>query len=467
MNFNIIPRDDLMELQILLSDNKTKYKQIYEQLRIAILDKKLLAHAKLPPKRRLAEQLNLSIMTVQMAYEQLQSEGYCYSVERKGYFVSEIQDEWHFTGNNTTILKKKVQHEYVINFRNGQIDASAFPYKQWNRLYRKELNESNGSNAPWQGEYSLRVQIAKYLQQARGLACQPEQVYIFSGFQQQLLNVCLFFNREAIGTEDPGFIRAKSVFEQLQLPCHSISVDEEGCCVPYEPVKLLYTTPAHQYPTGTIMSIARRVELLNWAIKQDAYIIEDDYDSEFRYKGAPIPTLSHLDSTGRVLYFGTFSKTLLPSLRISYLIMPASLQQDFEKFNTYQKSTVSRIDQQVAANFMQEGLYTSHIAKMRTLYRAKRSCLIESLSKHLGKKFEIIGDTAGLHIIMTLPEGLNESKAIQLAKSAGVEIDAVSPMYQLHKPNHQIMLGYGGPSMNEIQRGVHLLANAWKKYLTN
>ncbi|WP_370222740.1 PLP-dependent aminotransferase family protein [Cytobacillus sp.] len=454
-----------MEIQILLSENGIKYKEIYEQIRLAILDNKLSAHARLPAKRRLAEQLNVSIITVQMAYEQLQSEGYCYSAERKGYFVSEIQGEMHFNQINTMDLEKRIQNEFLINFKNGQIDASAFPYKHWNRLYRKELNESNASNAQWQGEYSLRVQIALYLQQARGLACQPEQVYIFSGFQQLLLNVCLFFKRRAIGIEDPGFSRARSVFDQLQLPCYPISVDEEGCCVPDEPIKLLYTTPAHQYPTGTIMSIARRVELLKWAINQDAFIIEDDYDSEFRYKGAPIPALSHMDSTGRVLYFGTFSKTLLPSLRISYLIMPAALQQDFEKFNAYQKSTVSRIDQRAAAKFMEEGLYSSHIAKMRTLYRAKRSCLIDSLSKHLGEHFDIIGDTAGLHIIVTLPDGLNEPKAIALAKSAGVEIDAVSPMYQLHKPNNHVMFGYGAPSMDEIERGVQLIAKAWKGYL--
>ncbi|WP_394583732.1 PLP-dependent aminotransferase family protein [Cytobacillus firmus] len=457
-----------MEFQILLTENGIKYKEIYEQIRLAILDRKLSAHSRLPAKRRLAEQLNVSIITVQMAYEQLLSEGYCYSAERRGYFVSEIHDEWHYSQINAMKLEKRVQNEFLINFKNGQVDASAFPYKHWSRLYRKELNESNASNAPWQGEYSLRAQIALYLQQARGLACQPEQVYIFSGFQQQLLNVCLFFKRSAIGIEDPGFIRAKSITEQLQLPCYPISVDEEGCCVPDadEPVKLLYTTPAHQYPTGTIMSIARRIELLNWAIKQEAYIIEDDYDSEFRYKGAPIPALSHLDSTGRVLYFGTFSKTLLPSLRISYLVMPAALKQDFERFNAYQKSTVSRIDQRAAAKFMEKGFYLSHIAKMRTLYRAKRSCLIDSLSKHIGENFDIIGDTAGLHIIVILPEGLNESKAIELAKSAGVEIDAVLPMYHLHKPNNQVMIGYGAPSMDEIERGVQLIANAWKRYLS-
>ncbi|MFC0274591.1 PLP-dependent aminotransferase family protein [Metabacillus herbersteinensis] len=454
-----------MELQILLTDDKTKYMQIYEQIRQAILEKKLLAHAKLPAKRRLAEQLNISIITVQIAYEQLQSEGYSYSVERQGYFVSEIEDEWYYAENATASLRKTEQPEHFINFKNGQVDAAVFPYKQWNRLYRKQLNKFNGCNAPWQGEYSLRIEIARYLQQARGLACQPEQVYIFSGFQQQLMNVSLFFNRRAIGIEEPGFIRARSVFEQLQLQCHAISVDEEGCCVPNETIKLLYTTPAHQYPTGVIMSVARRIQLLQWSIKQDAYIIEDDYDSEFRYKGAPIATLSHLDSSERVLYFGTFSKTLLPSLRMSYLIMPTSLQSDFEEFNTYQKSTVSRIDQQVVAKFMAEGHYSAHIAKMRTLYRAKRCCLIESIIKHLGEEFEVMGDAAGLHIIVQLPERLNES--IELAKSRGVEIDAVSKMYQLHKPSHQVMLGYGAPSLDEIQKGVSFLATSWKNSLSN
>lgn len=455
-----------MELQILLTDDKTKYRQIYEQIKQAILEKKLIAHSKLPAKRRLAESLNISVITVQMAYEQLQAEGYCYSVERQGYFVSEMEDGWYDPAKNvTTPLEKTAQPEHFINFKNGQVDATVFPYKQWNRLYRQEINEFNVSNAPWQGEYSLRVQIAQYLQQARGFACQPEQVYIFSGFQQQLLNLCLFFNRSAIGIEEPGFIRAKSVFRQLQLQYHAISVDEEGCCVPDETIKLLYTTPAHQYPTGTIMSIARRIQLLQWVLKQDAYIIEDDYDSEFRYKGAPIAPLSHLDSSGRVIYFGTFSKTLLPSLRISYLIMPASLQPDFEKFNTYQKSTVSRIDQFVVAKFIEEGHYTTHIAKMRTLYRAKRSCLIESIKKHLGEEFKVLGDAAGLHLIVQLPKTLNESKAIELAKSKGVEIDAVSTMYQHHKPIHQVMIGYGAPTLEEIRKGIDLLATEWKNYL--
>ncbi|ART77162.1 GntR family transcriptional regulator [Sutcliffiella horikoshii] len=451
-----------MEIQILLSDNKTKYSQIYEQLKQAILERKLAAHTKLPSKRRLADMLNISVITVQFAYEQLQSEGYCYTIERQGYFVSEIEEEWTYQVNEKIIpLKDTPKPEQVINFKNGQVDAAGFPYKIWNRLYRRELMETNVNRTTWQGEYILREQIAAYLQQARGLTCVPEQVYIFSGFQQQLMNVCLFLNRCTVGMEDPGFIRARSVLEQLHIPYHAIPLDEEGCTVPSTQMKLLYTTPAHQYPTGTIMSVSRRVELIQWAIKQDTYIIEDDYDSEFRYKGAPIATMSNLDSSDRVIYFGTFSKTLLPSLRMSYVVIPKSLQSDFERFNTLHKSTVSKIDQLVVAKFIQEGHYSSHIAKMRTLYRSKRLCLMESINNYLGEEYEVIGDAAGLHVIVQLPKRLDESTAIKLARANGIEIDAISPMYQLHKPSHQVILGYGEPSIGEIQRGISLLASVW------
>ncbi|MGA4722162.1 PLP-dependent aminotransferase family protein [Fictibacillus nanhaiensis] len=453
-----------MELQILLTENKRKYKQIYEQIRQDILKKKLPAHTQLPAKRRLAEQLNVSIMTVQIAYEQLKSEGYIYSVERGGYFVSEVDEDFYFEEPKFLNFKQtNVTHRY-INFKNGQVDAEVFPYKTWNRLYKKQLNERD-SNHPWQGMNNLRVEIAKYLQQARGLSVEPEQIYLFSGFQQQFMNLCLFFNQSAIGIEDPGFYRANAVCDQLKLQSYGIPIDEEGCTVPTENIKLLYTTPAHQYPTGTVMSIGRRTELLRWADKNDAYIIEDDYDSEFRYKGSPIPTLSHLDIKEKTIYFGTFSKTLLPSLRMSYLVIPSHLQLDFEAFNTNQKATVSAIDQQVLAHFMSEGFYTSHIAKMRTLYRMKRECLITNIKNQLGEEYKIKGDSAGLHIILELREGINETKAIELAKKNGVEIDAVSTMYQCNKPTNKVMIGYGAPSMEDIQRGAGLLASVWHDFL--
>ncbi|KKK37712.1 GntR family transcriptional regulator [Mesobacillus campisalis] len=450
-----------MELQIIFTDERPKYIQIYQAILKSILEKSMPPHHKLPSKRNLAQQLNVSIMTVQLAYEQLQSEGYIYSVERQGYFASAMEEDWQYAEKPSVQPKESVGKEIGINFKNGQVDAGAFPYKQWLRLYKKQLQVLDGANAPWQGEDALRVQIAYYLQQARGLECQPEQIYVFSGFQQQLLNLCLFFKRPAVGMEEPGFMRARSVFEQLQLNCSPVPVDGEGCSVPDETVKLLYTTPAHQYPTGVIMSASRRMQLLNWASQQGSYILEDDYDSEFRYAGAPIATLSHLDHRDCVFYFGTFSKTLLPSLRISYMVVPASLTDDFEEFNAFQKSTVSRIDQLAVSRFMEEGFYAKHIAKMRTLYRAKRNCLIHCITEYLGEEFKVKGDSAGLHIILGLPEGLEESDAVERAKEAGVMLDRASTMYQLEKPRNHIMIGYGAPSMDEISFGVEMLARVW------
>ncbi|SEN84727.1 transcriptional regulator, GntR family [Mesobacillus persicus] len=452
-----------MELQIIFKGNHPKYIQIYQSIRHSILDKRMPAHHRLPSKRNLAQQLNVSIMTVQLAYEQLHSEGYIYSVERKGYFAAVIDEDWQYVEKSTVLAVENRNTDSYINFKNGQVDASAFPYKQWLKLYKRELHEGNGGNAPWQGEISLRVQIAHYLQQARGLSCQPEQIFLFSGFQQQLMNISLFFQRPAIGMEEPGFVRARSVFEQLQMECHPIPIDAEGSSIPKQAVKLLYTTPAHQYPTGVIMTAARRMQLLKWALKNDSYILEDDYDAEFRYTGAPIATLSHLDHCERVLYFGTFSKTLLPSLRMSYMVIPTTLVANYEKFNVFQKSSVSRIDQQVLAMFMEEGHYARHIAKMRSLYRAKRKVLIQCIADSLGEEYQVIGDSAGLHILLQLPGGLEEAEAIDRAKNAGVDIDAVSIMYQLAKPKNQIMLGYGAPSMEEISEGVQLLASVWRK----
>jgi GntR family transcriptional regulator / MocR family aminotransferase len=452
-----------MEIQIVFTDHQPKYIQIYQSIRQSILEKRMPAHHKLPSKRNLANQLNISIMTVQLAYDQLHSEGYIYSVERHGYFTEELQDDWQYVEKPPVSPKEREEKGHNINFKNGQVDAGAFPFRQWQRLYKNELKEASGGNAPWQGESSLRAQIAHYLQQARGLHCQPEQIYLFSGFQQQLMNVSLFFERPVVGMEEPGFFRARTIFEQLQLECKLIPLDGEGCSVPEHDVKLLYTTPAHQYPTGVIMTASRRMQLLKWASKNGSYILEDDYDSEFRYTGAPVATLSHLDSRDRVFYFGTFSKTLLPSLRMSYLVVPASLLEEYERFNVYQKSTVSRIDQRVVAKFLEEGHYAKHIAKMRTLYRGKRKFLIECIEEYLGEEFKVMGDSAGLHILLQLPEGLEENEALKRAARAGVDIDRVSSMYQLHKPKNLIMIGYGAPTMDEISLGIQRLGKVWMR----
>ncbi|WP_332646596.1 MocR-like pyridoxine biosynthesis transcription factor PdxR [Lysinibacillus sp. 54212] len=450
-----------MEIQIVFTSNVPKYIEIYKQMKQLILKQHLKTHTKIPTKRQLAQQLNISIHTVQTAYEQLLSEGYIYAIERKGYFVSKIDFDWHGNEVHEVETPKKTEKPPLINFHNGQVDAIQFPFRIWQRLYKNHLVATSVPNANWQGEVELRQEIAYYLQQARAINCKANQIFIFSGTQQQLQSLCTFLHGVRVGIEHPGFSRAYTLFQQLKLPTALVPLDSEGCTVPTEPINLLYATPAHQYPLGQIMSINRRLQLLQWAKSTNSYIIEDDYDSEFRYKGAPIPPLAHLDGLDRVIYFGTFSKTLLPSIRVSYMVLPTHLLSDFEAFNQLTKSTVSRIDQLVIADFMKSGEYAKHIAKMRTLYRAKRKCLIDAITQHFGPSFSVLGDDAGLHVVLSLPPHLTEEIAIRKAASVGVAVDAISQCFQLEKPKNQILIGYGTPTIEEIQKGVQLLASVY------
>ncbi|KIL74076.1 PLP-dependent aminotransferase family protein [Bacillus badius] len=448
-----------MELEVRFSAGKPKFIQIYESIRQEILIGTLQTDTQLPAKRTLAAQLNVSVITVQQAYDQLASEGYIYSIERQGYFVAALLEEWHEKESLTGELPAK-QQAFIpaYNFKNGQVDAQSFPYKQWLPIYRETLKCLSPQNAPWQGEESLRRAIAQYLATARGLSCSEQQIFIFSGFQQQFMNCILFFKNGTMGMEEPGFIRAKSILQQLERPYQLIPIDENGCQVPECPLSCLYTTPAHQFPNGQIMPIQRRIELLNWAKQNQSVIIEDDYDSEFRYTGHPIPTLANLDRLQHVIYFGTFSKTLIPSLRISYIVLPVHFVQPFEEFNKHSKSTVSKVDQQTLAEFMRKDLYSKHVAKMRVLYRKKRARLLESIKSYLGPDFQVKGEEAGLHVVLELPNGITEDAVIAKAEQHGILLDRVSVLYERQKPAHQIMLGYGEPSLDEIEQGIKKLA---------
>ena len=450
-----------MELQFMFTQDKSKYISIYEQLKEKIIQQVVKPYEKLPSKRKLAEQLNVSIHTVKEAYEQLASEGYIYSAERSGYFVSPYEMEWQHPVSIAT--RKPIEEDTPIyNFQNGQVDEQAFPLREWLKIYKKELLSKHLPNANWQGELVLREQIATYVEKSRGVSCTADQIYIYSGTQHQLQELCKFFGPVQAAIEEPGFKRATAVFQQNRVPVEYVPVDERGASIPLTNCRFYYVTPAHQFPLGIVMSIERKLELLKWANETGAYLIEDDYDAEFRYKGTPIPPLAQIDQLQRVIYFGTFSKTLIPSLRISYMILPIELQERFNQFNREQKSTVSRIEQRAVAEFIASGLYTKHIAKMRTLYRKKREKLLLCIKECLGNEFEIIGDLAGLHIILKLPEWLDEKKAIQSAAQAGIAIDPISSSYQTIKVKRYVMVGYGGIPLEKIDAAVQLLANVWK-----
>lgn len=450
-----------MELQFIFTQDKAKYIVIYEQLKEKIIQQVVSPNEKLPSKRKLAEQLNVSIHTVKEAYEQLASEGFIYSAERAGYFVSPYEMEWQQPVSIQT--RKTIEEDKVVyNFQSGQVDEQVFPLREWLKIYKKQLVSNYIPNADWQGDYHLREQIAAYVKKSRGVSCNVEQIYVYSGTQHQLQELCRFSGPAQTAIEEPGFKRAAAVFQQSRLPVEYVVVDEKGAAIPRSDCRMYYVTPAHQFPLGMVMPIDRKLDLVKWAEESGAYIIEDDYDAEFRYKGTPIPPLAQIDQLQRVIYFGTFSKTLIPSLRMSYMILPMELVQPFNQFNAAQKSTVSRMEQRVVAEFMKNGLYTKHIAKMRTLYRKKREKLLTCIQQMLGEEFEVIGDSAGLHIVLKLPEWLDEDQAIELAAEAGITIDPISSSYQTMTVKRFTMIGYGAIPLEKMEEAVRLLASVWK-----
>ncbi len=455
-----------MELSITFTNQSLKYVQIYEEIKQAILSKRLQPHEQLPSKRTLAKTLDVSVHTIKEAYEQLLAEGYIYSKERLGYFIAPFEFEWEQQlkkQKHTTSHVIPATYEIKFDFNNGHVDKKAFPFSIWHKLLKKHFNMNSLTTSPWQGEDVLRKEIAHYVERSRGVICETSQVFIYSGTQSQLQALCHFFGTKIhVGVEEPGFKRVRATFHQCGLTTQAIPVDNLGITIPKKSIHMLYTTPAHQFPLGMVMPIERRAALLQWATSGAAYIIEDDYDSEFRFKGLPIPSLAKMDQLQRVIYFGTFSKTLIPSLRISYMILPKSLVEDFVLFNQDQKSVVSKIDQLVLADFIAQGFFDKHLAKMRTIYRKKQQTLLTAINTHFSEEFQVIGEKSGLHIVVKLPTWLSEQHAIQLAQEVGINVYPCSTSYQQDSKDAMVILGYGGLSLGQIEEGIVLLAAVWQ-----
>ncbi|MFC9541357.1 PLP-dependent aminotransferase family protein [Lysinibacillus sp. NPDC056959] len=453
-----------MDLSISFTGDSPKYMLIYEEIKQAILNKKLMADEQLPSKRTLAITLDVSVHTIKEAYEQLLAEGYIYSKERSGYFIAPFEFEWEQQQkHHISTAKASATYTIKFDFNNGHVDKKAFPFSSWHKLLKKHFNVDNLTTSPWQGEAILRTEIARYVERSRGVTCEASQVFIYSGTQNQLQALCHFVGPKAqVGLEDPGFKRVHATLQQCGLTTHAIPVDNSGVTIPKKSIHMLYTTPAHQFPLGMVMPVERRAALLQWATTEKAYIIEDDYDSEFRYKGLPIPSLAKMDQLQRVIYFGTFSKTLIPSLRISYMILPKSLVEAFTHFNQEQKSVVSKIDQLVLADFIAQGLFDKHLAKMRTVYRKKQQTLLEAINTQFSIEFEVIGEKSGLHIVMKLPKRLSEQEAIRLAQKKGIQVYPCSTSYQHNSEHAMVIIGYGGLTLEQIQEGIALLATVWQ-----
>lgn len=450
------------------------YEQIYEYIKSEIRKGNLRPMSKLPSTRVLADYLKVSRSTTQMAYEQLVSEGYIETIPCKGYFVANIEELMEVRqeiSGNALPNPKPEGTPYEIDFSPRGIDLNHFPYHVWKRMTRNTLVDDKKEmflNGNPQGELPLREAIRSYLHSARGVNCQNEQIIVGAGNEYLLMLLYqILGSGRRIAMENPTYKQAYRVFDSLGYRVISVDMDRYGLnteLLEVEQADIAYVMPSHQYPMGIVMPIKRRQELLSWANQKDGrFLIEDDYDSEFRYKGKPIPALQGMDTFGRVIYIGTFSRSIAPAIRVSYMVLPNPLLEIYQKKVGFYASTVSRIDQNILYQFLSEGHYERHLNRMRAIYKAKHDVLMTEL-KQLEPYFQIKGEYAGVHILLTHKGGKQEEWLVGRAKAAGMRVYGLSAYFI--SPQHNtypstIILGYANLSEAQIVRGVALLKDAW------
>jgi len=475
-----------VQIQLNPSDRRCLYEQIYEFIREEIRSGNLLTGEKLPSSRYLAESLQVSRTTVDMAYGQLVSEGYLEARPQRGYFVCAMEELYDIPVSEDRFPKcgacedgdyykehiEKRSENYRYDFSPNAIDMSLFPYATWKKITKNILVDARSGlfalGEP-QGDLELRVTIGRYLHASRGVNCRPEQIMIGAGNDYLLLLLEKILGRHIpVAMEDPTYKRACRVFQSFAYPVSFIPMDEGGMRLDRlreSGAQLAYVMPAHQYPTGLVMPIGRRMELLKWASeKEERYLIEDDYDSEFRYRSKPIPALKASDKNDKVIYIGTFSKAIAPAIRISYMVLPVRLIEEYRRKCGFYASTVSRIDQTILNEFIQDGYFERYLNKMRKHYKFKHDLMLNGL-KAFEKDFVISGENAGLHILLTDRKGRREEVLRERAEEAGIKVYPMAEFYMEEPPRMErkaaVILGYGALSQTDIVEGLRALRSAY------
>lgn len=452
------------------------YLQLYSYLKEEVITGKLVKDTKIPSIRDLSMQLNISKNTVETAYQQLCAEGYIISKPKSGYYVAAIETA-HASRNEAAFPNIEQLHDSIIpsisyDFRSDYIDQDSFNFPVWKKFINKALRDNKrfltyGNN---QGELNLRTATAKYLRQSRGVNCHPEQIVIGAGVQSLLHLLCgiLDPSYQSIAFEDPGFRKAQYIFQDHNFNLIPIPLEKDGINIKVltqSGAKIVYVSPSHQFPMGSTMPVNKRTLLLKWAQDNNALIIEDDYDSEIRYFGKPIPSLQGLNGGTNVIYVGSFSKTLIPSLRISYMVIPPILLPIL-KDNLYKYNQTSSAIEQIALSlFMKEGYLEKHIRKLRKLYARKNQILIDAISSIMNRKVSIQGKESGLHILLEIKTGLSLQQVVEKADKAGVKITPVANYYidSGDATFPQILLSYAGIPNEDILPAIRLLNSAWFK----
>lgn len=464
------------------------YVQLYRYIRESVETGKLPSGGKLPAIRALAQHLSISKNTVEAAYAQLLAEGYVESRERGGYVIQPIEELWHspaaaVSETSLSLFNKQpdgsssIQREKSLEryeFRYGDIAFDRFPLDLWKSCLSQAITEYAPSD-PFDilgygdrfGHPGLRQALAEYVYQSRGVSCAADQIFICAGTQYavSLLLQAMELRRLPFAMEEPGYNGVRTVLSGMDCNVTSIAIREDGIDVAeleQSDAAVAYVTPSHQFPLGMVMPIEKRLRLLKWASGKDGLILEDDYDSEFRYGSRPIPSLKALDADDRVIYMGTLSKAFLPGVRLSYVIMPRGfipLMRD--KLEAYSCS-VSPMLQQAVLLFMKQGHYGRHVRRMRRFYHARYRALTEAIRQYMGDRAEIVGDSSGMHILLKVP-GRSADELIRLGEEIGCLLFSAAKHW--YEPNEEarqfVMLGFGGMDEEKLTEGVRKLTQAW------
>ena len=494
------------------------YDFLYRKIKQDILSGKLSAGEKLPSKRSLARHLQVAVITVENAYAQLLMEGYLYAVERKGYFVSEVlleggraagkwmeQEEtqpllWRKTAGEITVsgtgaegttatgageesqivpeagpgIEESRQNnrdpEYLLDLSGNRILPESFPFSLWSRLMRQVLSQQDIrllEPLQYQGVYELRRAIAGHLGDFRGMEVDPEQIVVGAGTEYLYTLIIQLLGRNHIyGVENPGYQKIAQIYQSNDVACRWLPLDQNGLSVEAlrnSDAEVIHISPGHHFPTGIVMPVRRRQELLAWAGENEMrYIIEDDYDSEFRFQSRPAPTLQSIDLQEKVIYMNTFSKTMAPSIRISYMVLPPRLALRYrEKLGMY-ACTVSSFEQYTLARFLEEGYFEQHINRMRNFYRKQRNQMIHAIREsRIAPRLKILEENAGLHFLLQVDTELTDEELIARIADHKIRVKSLKDYTYGAESygEHLLIINYSGIREEDIRRGLTLLEN--------
>lgn len=449
----------------------TLYEYLYKQIKTDILSKKLVAGERLPSKRLLAKNLNVSTITVENAYSQLVAEGYIYSIPKSGYYVMDISADLMKPLPERPAKqfeKPKEKKTYFADFASNSTVEDAFPFSIWSKLLKEVMAENSKelmSRSPSKGVYELRSAVAGYLYQFRGMDVKPEQVIIGAGTEYLYgLIIQLLGYDKCYAVEDPGYQKISRIYQAQNVCCKFVAMDENGInmeALEESGADVLHISPAHHFPTGLVTPVSRRYELLSWASRKDnRYIIEDEYDSEFRLVGKPVPTLESIDVGEKVIYINTFSKSLSSTIRISYMVLPESLMRRYDEMLSFYACTVSNIEQYTLARFITDGCLEKHINRMRNYYREQRDLVLACIKKYMNPdKIRIREENSGLHFLLEIDTNYSDERLRNNAEARDIHISFLSQYYRNteNARYHTLVINYSGIMPKHIEEAVRRL----------